>query len=137
VIDPVLFYSMYIGSASADEAGGIAVDAAGNAYIKGRTIGANLDVAGAGIFLGNNVNNNTSAVFVHKISAAGQGVYITFLGGRGNEEPFGAGDGIAVDAQGNAYVAGSTDSDDFPTTGPGRISGRRGRSPTKKIMRGD
>src|SRR5581483_3825427 len=37
-------------------------------------------------------------------------VYSTYLGGTGNEQP----SGIAVDANGNVYVSGATDSTDFP-----------------------
>ena len=39
-------------------------------------------------------------------------VYSTFLGGKGNDSPR----AIAVDPAGNAYLAGSTTSPDFPTT---------------------
>jgi hypothetical protein len=51
--------------------------------------------------------------FVSKLNSSGTGlVYSTLLGGSGYE----AGIGIAVDSSGSAYVAGLTDSDDFPIT---------------------
>ena len=44
-------------------------------------------------------------------------VYSTYLGGSGTDQA----SGIAVDAAGNVYVAGSTDSADFPLTIPGSL----------------
>jgi hypothetical protein len=44
-------------------------------------------------------------------------VYSTYLGGSGDDQP----GGIAVDTTGNVYVAGSTDSTDFPLTTPGSL----------------
>ena len=50
--------------------------------------------------------------FITKINASGTAlVYSTYLGGAG----FDTGDGIAVDSVGNAYVTGTTGSDNFPT----------------------
>jgi hypothetical protein len=50
-------------------------------------------------------------VFITKINAAGTAqVYSTFLGGNSYDEPF----GLAVDALGNAVVAGRTESSNFP-----------------------
>src|SRR5439155_329054 len=58
-----------------------------------------------------------SDAFVTKLNAAGSTlIYSTYLGGTGSENQTGnprAG-GIAVDASGNAYVTGNTDSTDFP-----------------------
>ena len=52
-------------------------------------------------------------VFVSELNPAGSTlIYSTYLGGRSYEE----GHGIAVDASKNAYVTGSTNSHDFPTT---------------------
>jgi hypothetical protein len=51
--------------------------------------------------------------FVTKLNPAGTAlVYSTYLGGSGDDEGY----SIAVDASANAYVAGFTDSTDFPTT---------------------
>lgn len=112
VIDPVLVYSTYLGG-SGDEIGhGIAADGAGSAYVTGSTTSANLPAMnpiqedfGAGLY----------DVFVAKFDSSGSAlVYSTYLGGNGPDE----GHGIAVDASGNAYVAGETSSTDFPTARP-------------------
>ena len=52
--------------------------------------------------------------FVAKLNPAASGaaslIYSTYLGGSGSD----AGNGIAVDSSGNAYVTGVTDSTNFP-----------------------
>ncbi|MGC2549846.1 MAG: choice-of-anchor D domain-containing protein [Candidatus Sulfotelmatobacter sp.] len=45
-------------------------------------------------------------------------IYSTYLGGSGDDQP----SGIAVDAAGSVYVAGYTDSSDFPLATPGSIA---------------
>src|SRR5712692_5194523 len=108
-----LIYSTYLGGSQADQGAGVAVDAAGSAYVTGTTASSGFPVTpGAfAMFLG-----GTTDAFVAKLNAAGTGLsYATFLGGGGPDQ----GVGIAVDAFGNAYVTGSTSSpNDFPTASP-------------------
>jgi beta-propeller repeat-containing protein len=121
VIDPVLFYSTYLGGSADDQGNAIAVDTAGNAYVTGTTSSANFPTtAGAfqptfrgGVGCTGFLNGPTDVV-VAKVSPTGSGlVYSTYLGGSTGSE---SGLGIAVDTLGNAYVAGGTCSTDFPTT---------------------
>ncbi|MGC8492244.1 MAG: SBBP repeat-containing protein, partial [Syntrophobacteraceae bacterium] len=108
VIDPVLTYSTYLGGSGADSACAIAVDGKGNLYITGQTSSLNFpDAPQSG------TGGGACDAFVTKIAAGGQGlVYSTYLGG-GNVD---TGFGIAVDSMGRAYVAGQTESANFPTT---------------------
>jgi uncharacterized repeat protein (TIGR01451 family) len=107
VIDPVLSYSTYFGGTGFDAIHSLAVDAAGNFYLAGQTASADLPVASAV----QGTHNGTFEAFVSKISADGQSlIYSTYLGGTGFERA----NDIAVDASGNAYVTGVTDSADFP-----------------------
>ncbi|MEO7860177.1 MAG: SBBP repeat-containing protein, partial [Nitrospirales bacterium] len=60
-------------------------------------------------------NAGLGDAFVTKLNAAGTSLlYSTYLGGSGDE----GGNGIAVDAAGQAYATGSTSSTNFPTTNP-------------------
>jgi hypothetical protein len=103
-----LVYSTYLGGAGIDVGRAIAVDALGRAYVTGGTFSIDFPVANP---LQAQLNGPTDA-FVAKLDRAGSAlVYTTYLGGTGNDE----GRGIAVDAAGNAYVTGFTDSTDFPT----------------------
>ena len=104
-----LVYSTYLGGLGEDEASGIAVDAAGDAYITGQTLGAGFPVT-PGAF--QTTPSGVEDAFVSKLNASGSAlVYSTYLGPTGYE-----GGGIAADASGNAYVTGSTGYSNFPTT---------------------
>jgi photosystem II stability/assembly factor-like uncharacterized protein len=110
VIDPVLSYATYLGGSSTDQANGVAIDSAGNAYIVGQTNSTNFPVAGA---LQPTRGGTFRDVFVTKLNPTGTAlVYSTYLGGSSSE----LGYGIAVDSAGNAYVTGYTFSADFPHT---------------------
>jgi uncharacterized repeat protein (TIGR01451 family) len=109
VIDPVLSYSTFLGGSGTDFGKTIAVDANGNMYVAGETNSANFPLTGGvqGTLGGN------SDVFVTKLNPAGDAIiYSTFIGGEFGDE----GNGIFVDAAGNAYVTGRTSSEDFPVT---------------------
>jgi hypothetical protein len=109
VIDPVLIYSTYLGGTGLDFAWAIAVDKAGNTYVTGNAGSADFPTTNSLQSL-----KGTTDVFVTKINTHGNAkVFSTFLGGGGPDE----GKGIAVDAQGNVYVAGNAGSFDFPMKG--------------------
>jgi photosystem II stability/assembly factor-like uncharacterized protein len=108
-----LGYLTYLGGNGLDSAIGVAVDAAGAAYLTGYTTSSNFPVFPSSVFQtdigGTNVagfNSHYSDAFVTKLDANGFGVYSTYLGGEFGE----TGSRIAVDAAGAAYVVGYTDS---------------------------
>ncbi len=110
-----LVYAGYIGGDRPDNAADIAVDLAGNAYVTGHTwstqatsptlVGPDLIYDGY---------SEWSNGFVTKVKADGTGfVYSGYIDGYKGEMC----NGIAVDAAGNAYVVGTTNSEDFPVLG--------------------
>lgn len=112
VIDPTLVYSTYLGGSGWSHGYGIAVDASGNVYVTGRTASVQFPTT-AGAFSTKLARQGYADVFVAELNAAGSALlYATYLGGTYDDE----GDGIAVDASGDAYVTGWTASANFPTT---------------------
>ena len=103
-----LVYSTYLGGNNTDAGQGIAVDPAGNAYVVGYTYATNFPTANAV----QPARGGSQDAFVTKYNADGTAyLYSTYLGGSGNSE---IGRGIAADSQGSAYVAGETNSTNFP-----------------------
>jgi hypothetical protein len=116
VIDPVLVYSTLLGSSSFsfEQGRGIAVDAAGNAYLTGFTQSADFPTTPGAFQTTLRLTHPGSEgnAFVTTLNATGTAlVYSTYLGGGGD-----SGSAIAVDQVGDAYVIGSAGSADFPTT---------------------
>jgi hypothetical protein len=107
-----LIYSTFLGGSDSDSGDGIAVDVMGNAYVAGSTKSSDFP---ATVDAYNTSHNGGVDAFAAKLGPSGDTlVYSTFLGGTTND--YVRGGGIAVDTSGNAYVAGHTDSPDFPTT---------------------
>src|SRR5439155_26456745 len=80
---------------------------AGSVYVTGSTGSVNFPVTSAA----QTANGGNSDVFVAKFNPSGSGlIYSTYLGGTGSD----TGTSIAIDASGNAYVAGTTYSPGFP-----------------------
>ena len=102
-----LAYATFLGGSATNEAGGIAVDSNGNAYISGNSGSPDFPVT-AGAFAGPPATG--SGAFVVKLNAQGSApVYSTFLG------PADVPGGIRLDSEDNAYVSGVPGAD-FPTT---------------------
>jgi hypothetical protein len=106
-----LVYSTYLGGKGNDYGKAIAIDPAGDAYVTGNTISPNFPViACLQCVIGGGID-----AFVTEVKALGAGlVYSTYLGGVNDDYGY----GIAVNANDNAFVTGSTLSPNFPTTPP-------------------
>ncbi len=108
VIDPVLF-STYLGGNGSDQPTSTAVDSQGGVYVTGTTTSTNFPTKGP---IQSSNKTNTDAFVTKLDGTTGAIVYSTYIGGSGHDIAA----QIKVDATGNAYVVGSTNSADFPTT---------------------
>lgn len=128
VIDPVLTYSTYYGGNYGETAWAIAVHPTdGSIYVAGETLSTkftnNIPFSTAGSFQTNNQGGPlTGDAFVARFDHSGTNlIYATYLGGSGNDGAL----GLAVDAAGDAFLTGFTDSTNFPTANAayGQIGG--------------
>lgn len=105
-----LLYSTYMGGVFDDFGRSIAVDSLGNAYITGDTRSSDYPVT-TGAF--QTFRAGLEDAFVTKLNASGTGlIYSTFIGGGSTD----VGRSIAVDHAGYAYIAGYTESVNYPVT---------------------
>ena len=113
----------YLGGSDGDLATGVALDPAGNIFISGETISTDLPVTPAGVVqaqCGSDGTCNASAsnvfddAFVVGIQAnLAAYKYVTYYGGNNVDDAF----AIAADANGDAFITGTTASTDFKTVG--------------------
>jgi len=117
-----LAWTTYLGGSGPDDAHAVAVDSAGNVWVAGETVSPNFPTTSGAISQTFHGEIDLGPLrygdaFVAKLDPSGSHLlYSTYLGGSGPDGAF----GIAVDATGAAYVAGGTQSTDFPTT-PGAL----------------
>jgi hypothetical protein len=103
-----LIYSTYLGGNGQDVGFSIAGTGDGNVVVTGRTGSPDLPVT-ANAFQKLYAGGATD-VLVAKFRPDGTPAYVTFLGGAGADGAF----LVALDHLGNAYIAGQTESPDFP-----------------------
>jgi Beta-propeller repeat len=111
-------WSTYLGGVDLDIASGLAVDEDGGVYVTGRTASPDFPTT-EGALQGELEARDCQGepchdAFVTHLDPDGSVLWSTYLGGSADEE----GVGIAVDADGRAFVAGTTNSADFPTQNP-------------------
>jgi hypothetical protein len=115
-----LVYSTYLGGSGTDSATAVAVDSAGDALVTGNTQSSNFPVTSdalqaacaSGITSTGTPAGCDDAFFANLDAAGAMLNYSTYIGGGQHDQ----GNAIAVDAAGDAYLAGVTESTDFPVT---------------------
>jgi hypothetical protein len=104
-----LLFSTYLGGASTDTAAAIAIETDGAAFVAGESSSADFSAVNAI----QATNRGGTDVFVTKFMSSGALVYSTYLGGSGTDRAL----AVAVRG-GEATIAGSTNSANFPLKAP-------------------
>lgn len=108
--DGTVVWATYLGGVDRDQAVALAVDSQGNVIVTGNTLSPDFPGPAEELLWGQ------QAVFVTKYSASGSILYSKLIGGSGNNSAAAA----AALSDGGVYVAGNTNSTDFPVT-PGTL----------------
>lgn len=126
VIDPVLVVAQYFAALYENVAYGLGHDSNGLVYIAGTTQSTDLPLAGTPYQSAEGGDQDLFLAVVNpKLSGSAQVIYVTYLGGTGNEN-FG---GMYVGPAGDVYLTGSTGSSNYPiqngylTSQPGTSGG--------------
>ncbi len=105
-----ILYATYLGGASEDLGGAIAVDSAYNVYMTGYSQSSDFPVKDAF----QPALSGVQDAIVVKISSKGIISYASYLGGNGTDE----GIALSLDPAGNVVIIGNTNSSDFPLLNP-------------------
>jgi hypothetical protein len=117
VIDPVYVFSTYLGGTGTDQTAGVTADASGNILVVGTTTSTDFPTANA---FQSSLGSNNQSVFVSKFDPTGKTlIYSTYFGGSSQAlgAPSASGGAIAVDAAGDAIIAGLASSTNIPQAG--------------------
>jgi len=117
VIDPVIVYSTYMGGSGTDQINAVQLAANGLLYIAGQTTSTDFPTLNSAY--SNSIGGSSGAtnVFLAVIDTSAKGnfalLYASYIGGASID----IAKALAVDANGNMYVGGTTTSANFPMTG--------------------
>ncbi len=105
IIDPVLS-STFMGGSKSDYSSSIALDSSGNVFVSGYTNSSDFPVT-----TGSHIGSHD--VFISKLdNSLSNLLSSTYIGGNSNDY----GNDLILDAWDNVYIAGMTNSNDYPTT---------------------
>lgn len=111
IIDPVRVWASYYGGSMGEKAESICTDESGNIYITGRSYSTDFPTLTlAGAFNQSTYGGGTPDAFILKFNSSGERLWATYYGGNDIDE----GNSICTDNLNNIYVAGETQSVDFP-----------------------
>jgi len=121
-----ILYSTFLGGSGSDVGYGVAVDGAGNAYIAGITNSLDFPVRNWFQATCDSCTSSSSDTFLAKVSPTGSAlVYSTYLGGSEDD----VARAVTLDSSGNVYLAGNTQSADFPVITPVQLANHGGSGP--------
>jgi len=119
VIDPLLVYSTYMGGAADDQINAVKLTANGMLYVTGSTNNSDMPYINGAY---SNVSVGVTNIFVTILDTSAAGgfrpTYFSYIGGSAVDIPL----AMVLDAQGNVYIAGTTQSANFPMVGNSLLS---------------
>ncbi len=104
-----VLWATYLGGTGDDQAYGVAVDSTGSVWVAGRTTSTDFPLTNP---LQASNGGGEDGFLVQLAQDGGSILYSTFLGGTGDDRI----SAIGLDGAGNVWVAGTTDSVDFPVS---------------------
>jgi hypothetical protein len=107
----ILFYATFLGGADFEYVGGLATDSTGSAFVFGSTYSPDFSTTAA---YQPTFGGGASDAYAARFTPGGGAIFSTFFGGSGADY----GDGLVLDRRATVYVAGGTDSTNFPTVEP-------------------